>query len=223
MFGVEEVLLYSPSMSLRRFPCRGVLLWVACGLAGCVERKAYPSLFSSGDGFVNALSSIFLVVNEFGLLVRSGFEHGERVIVTRTWEHSMSVRELDELTILANKGEAAAQDNLGSCYYMGRGMAADSAQAAFWYQRSADQGFAKGQHNLAMCYEFGEGVRRDQTEAYAFVSLAAATIAEDRPKIIHMELGMTPVEILKGKARAATLRSVIAAKAAEAKRQSVVP
>ena len=204
-------------MSPRLFPCRGAILLVACGLAGCVPREAYPSLFTKDGGLANGLSSLFLVVNEFGLLVRSGFEHGERVIVTRTWEHSMSVRELDELTILANKGEAAAQDNLGSCYYMGRGMAADSGLAVHWYRLSADQGFAKAQHNLATCYEFGEGVRRDETEAYAYASLAAETYDEDRQKVSHLESVMTPPEILQGKARATVLRSMIAAKAKEIK------
>ncbi len=204
-------------MSPRLFPCRGAILLVACGLAGCVPREAYPSLFAGGGGLANGLNSLFLVVNEFGLLVRSGFESAEQVIVTRTWEHSMSAHELEALTVLAKKGEAAAQNDFGSCYFTGRGMAADSGLAVHWYRLSADQGFAKAQHNLATCYEFGEGVRRDETEAYAYASLAAETYDEDRQKVSHLESVMTPPEILQGKARATVLRSMIAAKAKEIK------
>src|SRR3546814_16962531 len=45
----------------------------------------------------------------------------------------------------ANRGDAAAQNNLGILYEVGAGVPADSAQAESWYRRAAEQGLPLGQ------------------------------------------------------------------------------
>ena len=40
----------------------------------------------------------------------------------------------------AEKGDAAAQEDLGDCYYLGKGVAAvDAGAAALWFRRAAEQ------------------------------------------------------------------------------------
>jgi len=48
----------------------------------------------------------------------------------------------------AEKGDAAAQINLGNVYWDGKGVEQDREKAAMWYRRAADQGHATGQQNL---------------------------------------------------------------------------
>ncbi len=58
----------------------------------------------------------------------------------------------------AEKGLAAAQHDLGSMYYLGKGVREDFAQAAHWYRLSAEQGLPMGQYNLGALYYAGQGV-----------------------------------------------------------------
>ena len=43
----------------------------------------------------------------------------------------------------AEQGFAAAQYNLGVCYYSGEGVAKDAAEAVKWFRKAAEQGFAE--------------------------------------------------------------------------------
>ena len=43
---------------------------------------------------------------------------------------------------LGNRGDAWAQNRLGSMYYLGRGVPHDYAQAVKWYRLAAGQGYA---------------------------------------------------------------------------------
>ena len=55
---------------------------------------------------------------------------------------------LESLRVRGEKGDAAAQNSLGTVYYEGRGVARDYAEAARWYRKAAEQGHASGQLNL---------------------------------------------------------------------------
>ena len=50
----------------------------------------------------------------------------------------------------------------------------DSAQAAGWYGRAAEQGNAHAQLSLGRMYLDGEGVPQDYTRAYGWLNLAAS-------------------------------------------------
>ncbi len=63
------------------------------------------------------------------------------------------------------EGYFLAQNNLGECYYYGRGVPQDYAEAVKWYRKSAEQGNAKAQSNLGVCYYNGQGVPQDYAEA----------------------------------------------------------
>lgn len=64
--------------------------------------------------------------------------------------------------LVAEEGEALAQDNLGMMYEAG--VSQDCSKAVEWY-RMAAAGFANALCNLSRCYENGVGVIQDFTEA----------------------------------------------------------
>jgi TPR repeat protein len=75
---------------------------------------------------------------------------------------------------LADQGNAAAQNNLGVMYDLGRGVPQDYAEAMRWYKLAAAQGDAKAQYNLGAYYGNGQGVPQDNVKAHIWLNLAAA-------------------------------------------------
>ena len=69
------------------------------------------------------------------------------------------------LVKMAEAGNARAQNNLGDCYYEGKGVTQDYKEAVKWYTKSAEQGDWMGQTNLGKCYLEGKGVAQDKEEA----------------------------------------------------------
>lgn len=57
----------------------------------------------------------------------------------------------------AINGDATAQYNLGLSYYNGWGIKADTIQAIYWWQKSAEQGFPYAQNNMGAAYSKGWG------------------------------------------------------------------
>ena len=73
----------------------------------------------------------------------------------------------------AELGIASAQNDLGECYLMGRGVSKDHIEAIKWYTKSAQQGNAKAQYNLGYCYKYGYGVPLDYINAAKWYRKAA--------------------------------------------------
>ena len=73
----------------------------------------------------------------------------------------------------ARAGDAKAFFEIGSRYADGRNSAADLAEAAKWYEKSADAGFAPAQYRIGNLYEKGIGVERDPAKAKTWYQLAA--------------------------------------------------
>ena len=57
--------------------------------------------------------------------------------------------------------------------YSGRGVETDSAKAAEWYRKAAEQGLDSAQYHLGRCYEGGHGVTKDLTKAAEWYQKAA--------------------------------------------------
>ena len=81
-------------------------------------------------------------------------------------------RDVNELRMLAEQGEPAAQFNLGRLYVTGTGVPQDDAAAVRWYRLAAEQGHAGAQHNLGVKYDSGVGVPEDDTAAAHWYRLA---------------------------------------------------
>jgi TPR repeat protein len=80
---------------------------------------------------------------------------------------------LDHWQRLAARGNAVAQNNVGTMYQLGQGTRPDPIQAANWYRKSADQGLVYAQTNLALMYLTGVGVGRNFTQAAKWYHKAA--------------------------------------------------
>jgi uncharacterized protein len=74
---------------------------------------------------------------------------------------------------LADQGNAAAQDAIGSMYSDGQGVPQDFVEALKWYRQAADQGDAGGQFSLGIMYDFGQGVPQNYAEAAKWYCKAA--------------------------------------------------
>ena len=77
------------------------------------------------------------------------------------------------LSIAAKDGDPVALFEIGARYTDGRGVTSDFAEAAKWYQLSADRGFVPAQYRLANLYEKGTGVPRDIATAKRYYEMAA--------------------------------------------------
>ena len=53
----------------------------------------------------------------------------------------------------AELGNAIAQNELGNCYYNGKGVEKNIERAFEWYRIAAEQGLSEAQYNLARCFE----------------------------------------------------------------------
>lgn len=69
-----------------------------------------------------------------------------------------------KIKVLAEDGDAIAQDWLAWRYYNGEGVAKDAHQAADWFRKSAMQGLAWAQLWLGIRYIHGDGVEKSVEE-----------------------------------------------------------
>jgi TPR repeat protein len=83
------------------------------------------------------------------------------------------VREANEVRSRAERGDAKAQDRLGSIFYYGKGVPQDYAEAIRWYRKAAEQGNAMAQNALASMYDRGTGLPQDYVEAVRWSRKAA--------------------------------------------------
>jgi hypothetical protein len=87
----------------------------------------------------------------------------------------ISAVDLQQLEMLAAKGNAAAQNQLGHLYDSGRrGVPQDLATARGWYEKAAAQGNAAAQNQLGQLYADGRGLPQDYTKARQWWEQAAA-------------------------------------------------
>ena len=75
----------------------------------------------------------------------------------------------------AENKDATAQNNLGDCYYYGRGVNKNYTLAVYWYERAADKGAwdKEAQNNLGDCYYYGKGVEKNYKMAVDWYEKAA--------------------------------------------------
>ena len=86
----------------------------------------------------------------------------------------ISAVDLQQLEMLAAKGHAAAQNQLGQLYDSGRkGVPQDYATARGWYEKAAAQGHASAQNQLGQLYADGRGLPQDYTKARQWWEQAA--------------------------------------------------
>ena len=78
-----------------------------------------------------------------------------------------------QLQLLAERGDAEAQNNLGLIHYTGEGVPQDFIEAMKWFRKAAEQHHEMAQFNLGLMYAYGEGVPQDFVEAVKWFRRAA--------------------------------------------------
>jgi hypothetical protein len=127
------------------------------------------------------------------------------------------VKKFEDYKAKAEKGDASAQHMAGFCYALELGVKHDMLQAFNWYRKSADQGYAEGLHQVGLCYSKGWGVAKSGVEAYAYISLAAATNELARDNLKSLETAISSAEVEAGKKRAVEIQKEIKSKMAPKK------
>jgi TPR repeat protein len=117
----------------------------------------------------------------------------------------------------AEQGYDEAQYNLGFSYYRGDGVTKDVVQEVFWYRKAAEQGHAGAQFRLGLCYAMGEGVLKDEIEAYAYWSLAGATMTESLKNLGILKANLSKNDLISGEKRTKELQKEIEVKIAAKK------
>ena len=119
--------------------------------------------------------------HEYQSLLREHYLSGAPAVEAVTVEAvapdvaDVDVTELDvaQLRVLAERGVAGAQAELGERFEAGRGVERDYGEAVTWYRRAAEQGHAHGQSGLGAMYGTGRGVSHDDGEAVRWYRRAA--------------------------------------------------
>ena len=75
--------------------------------------------------------------------------------------------------IAADRGDAAAQAQVGQLYELARGVPEDMHQAMSWYRKAADQGDPGAETSVGLLYSNGWGVRQDDGQALIWYRKAA--------------------------------------------------
>jgi TPR repeat protein len=73
-------------------------------------------------------------------------------------EKARLYRKTTKLKARAKKGNAEAQNDLGTAYLFGRGVPKDYEEAVKWYRKAAEQEFVIAQFHLGLMYSNGNGV-----------------------------------------------------------------
>ena len=100
-------------------------------------------------------------------------ENAEYEKGVRAYKEGDYATALLEFRQLAEKGYAAAQNDLGVMYANGVEVPQDYQEAAQWFHRAAAQGHVHAQHALGVMYKKGEGVPQDAEAAMRWWGRAA--------------------------------------------------
>ena len=81
--------------------------------------------------------------------------------------------DVEDITRLAEQGNAKAQSRLGDMYSKGYGVEKNGNKAFYWYTKAADAGNHSAQNNLAVMYAKGIVVEKDSKKAVELYKKAA--------------------------------------------------
>jgi hypothetical protein len=97
------------------------------------------------------------------------FQHGMKAEADKDYIGAMGW-----FSIASDRGNAAAQVNIGFLYENGLGVARDYSRAMRWYRMAAEKGSAAAQNNIGHMVASGEGVSKDCAISKQWLERAAA-------------------------------------------------
>jgi serine/threonine protein kinase len=144
----DEVLRRGLSKSAAdRYPsCTAFVEDLARGLAGVAAEKPRVVRQKLSRGWIAAAMATVLVVAgivSLGVFLhrRSLVQIGKQLGPVDEAQAAYSAKDYARVRLLAEEGNAEAQDDVGFMYEAGRGVEKDRAQAVEWYRKSAAQGY----------------------------------------------------------------------------------
>src|SRR6476619_5000814 len=131
-----------------------------------------------GDSSMNSRQPILC---RYGLLLflpvfcltMSACAPGRTAMETRHEDLARFEESARELSQLAQRGDASAQNELGLLYYEGKGVPQNHRMAKEWFDKAVLQGHAGAQVNLGTLYLRGEGAPQSSQMALLWFSRAA--------------------------------------------------
>jgi len=85
---------------------------------------------------------------------------------------SIETATLEQLRLMAEKGDAAAENALGLRYATGDGVPLSEVEAVHWFTKAAEHGNVSAQSKLGSIYFSGRGVPPDANQAYFWMVVA---------------------------------------------------
>jgi len=166
------------SRSTRLVASLAALLWSGPLLAGDPDLAAARDAYARGD-FVVTIEALGRAAArdqadaqfELALMHANGFGTAPDLRTAAVW-----------MRRAARNGHVEAQFQIAVLSYRGAGVVQDHREAAHWFRSAAEAGHGEAQLQLGLMYERGDGVRQDDIEAHKWLNLAAARIADDRPR-----------------------------------------
>ena len=86
---------------------------------------------------------------------------------------SCIIKEMENLTKLAERGHPPAQYQLAENHYNGKGTDKNFEQAFEWFEKAALQDFTPAQYNLAVLYDKARGTKENPEQAFHWYEKAA--------------------------------------------------
>ncbi|MDE7413625.1 MAG: SEL1-like repeat protein [Muribaculaceae bacterium] len=93
-----------------------------------------------------------------------------------------AIDSIKNVIALAGKGDADAQNRLGTWYYTGKHVDQDYRQALEWWSRAAKQGHNEAVGNMGISYQYGRGTDRDSLMA---VKLYEKSLKGGNPSLLE--------------------------------------
>ena len=133
------------------------------------------------------------------ILCRSTTGRGGCKSLSVNWLSSIRLGPFGARRSGGERGDTAAQYNLGTCYVKGRGVVQDYVEAVKWFRKAAEQAEAAAQTSLGVAYADGDGVIKDYVQAYQWFNLASAQGDESAKQFLSaLEQRMTPEQVGEG-------------------------
>ena len=79
----------------------------------------------------------------------------------------------NKLIETARNGDTISMFEVAKCYYYGKGVEENHAEALCWYKKAADAGYDLAMFNVAECYYYGKGTEKNHAEALCWYKKAA--------------------------------------------------
>ena len=114
------------------------------------------------------IASILILTLALATPAHAGFDEG-----VAAYDRGDFATALREWRLLAERGHAESQRNLGAMYAGGRGVPQNNAEAGKWYRLAAEQEYALAHATLEGMYVKGRGVPENDVEAVKWYRLAA--------------------------------------------------